>query len=70
MTTISQEVIIAAMGGFGERIPLLQAVGAVSDRELPRTAQETGIAAMGGFGERIPLLQAVGAVSNRELPWR
>ncbi len=32
-----QKVIIAAMDRFGERIPLLQAVGAVSNRELPRT---------------------------------
>ncbi len=32
-----QEVGIAATDGFGERIPLLRAVGAVSNRELPWT---------------------------------
>ncbi len=33
----SQQAIIAATDGFGEGIPLLRAVGAVSNRESPRT---------------------------------
>ena len=32
-----QQAIIAAMDRFGEGIPLLRAVGAVSNRELPWT---------------------------------